>query len=311
MSKIPVIIDSDPGIDDLFAIMLANSSKLLDIKAVTAVAGNQTLDKTAQNALDIKKYLNMNCKIAKGASKPLNIELNTAGYVHGESGLGNISLERNFESFDERYAWDVIYDEAKKSEGKLKLIAIGPLTNIAIAILKYPNLKEYLDNIVIMGGSCFKGNVSAYSEFNIWCDPFAADVVFKSEIPITMVGLDVTMHALLYDEDIDTLNSIKSKLSNEVEKLLLYLKDIYTRFDVKGIALHDALSVAYVLNNEVLECKDYYVTIETRGKLNSGRTVVDLDNSHRDKKSNVSVAIDVNREMFINMLKDMFLYYKL
>lgn len=310
MFKIPVVIDTDPGIDDFFAIMLANSSDKLDIKAITSVAGNQTLDKTAQNALDISKYLKMNCTVAKGASKPLNIHFHTAEYIHGESGLGNIELLNSKCDFSRDYAWDIIYKEAKKSQGNLKIIAIGPLTNIAISILKYPDLKDYVDNIIIMGGSCNFGNISAYSEFNIWCDPFAADIVFKSEIPKIMVGLDVTMNTLLTEEEIISLVSIESNVTKETKKLLYYLKDKYRNLGIDGIALHDVLAVSYVINNEILECKDYYVAIETRGNLNKGRTVVDLDNSHRDKKKNVSVAINVNRKIFIDTLRDMILYYK-
>ena len=117
MFKIPVVIDTDPGIDDFFAIMLANSSEKLDIKAITSVAGNQTLDKTTKNALDISNYLKMNCVVAKGASKPLNIPLHTAEHIHGESGLGNIELSNSQYDVNGHYAWDIIYKEAKKSQG--------------------------------------------------------------------------------------------------------------------------------------------------------------------------------------------------
>ena len=179
MKNIPIIIDTDPGVDDFIAIMLANSCDKLDIRALTAVAGNQTLEKTVKNSLNIAELLKMDTRIAKGAEKPLNIDLMVADHVHGDSGLGPVVLKDSLRELDKDYAWDVIYQEAIKAEGKLQIIAIGPLTNIAIALMKYADLYKHIDKIVIMGGSTGIGNVRPYSEFNIWADPFAADVVFK------------------------------------------------------------------------------------------------------------------------------------
>ena len=158
MIKIPVILDTDPGVDDFMAIMLANSSDRLDIKAVTVVAGNQTLKKTSKNALDIASFLKMKTRIAKGAEKPVNKEIEIADEVHGESGIGSVVLPDGNLEFDSDYAWDVMYQEAVKAEGKLQIIAVGPLTNVAVAILKYRDLKHYVDRIVLMGGSTDYGN---------------------------------------------------------------------------------------------------------------------------------------------------------
>ena len=310
MKNIPIIIDTDPGVDDFIAIMLANSCDKLDIRALTAVAGNQTLEKTVKNSLNIAELLKMDTRIAKGAEKPLNIDLMVADHVHGDSGLGPVVLKDSLRELDKDYAWDVIYQEAIKAEGKLQIIAIGPLTNIAIALMKYADLYKHIDKIVIMGGSTGIGNVRPYSEFNIWADPFAADVVFKSGVPITMVGLNVTMETVLTPELVNEIKAVDSKLSKEMSQLLSHMANTYKGFGYDFVAVHDALAVACVIDPKLLEYKDYYVTIETRSSLNSGRTVVDLDRSHRDKKLNASVAIKGDIDKFVEMLKNMTRYYQ-
>lgn len=309
MEKIPVIIDTDPGVDDFLAIMLARSSKKLDIKGICAVGGNQTLELTSRNAIDIAEAIKLDAPVAKGAAKPLNHTIETAGHVHGESGIGDVVLPKATRDFDERYAWDLMYDEAKKNSGKLEIIAIGPLTNVAIALLKYPDIHQHIKRIVIMGGSTGVGNRTPYAEFNIWGDPFAADIVFKSEIPLVMVGLNATHQTMLNENDIEELKKIPSYLSDEIDKLLTGMLRVYKGFGHEGAVIHDALTIAYVMNEDVLECKDYYVAIETREGLNYGRTVVDLDNSHRDKKKNASVAMNVNVDMFKEMMKEMIKFY--
>lgn len=233
-----------------------------------------------------------------------------ADHVHGDSGLGPVVLKDSLRELDKDYAWDVIYQEAIKAEGKLQIIAIGPLTNIAIALMKYADLYKHIDKIVIMGGSTGIGNVRPYSEFNIWADPFAADVVFKSGVPITMVGLNVTMETVLTPELVNEIKAVDSKLSKEMSQLLSHMANTYKGFGYDFVAVHDALAVACVIDPKLLEYKDYYVTIETRSSLNSGRTVVDLDRSHRDKKLNASVAIKGDIDKFVEMLKNMMRYYQ-
>ena len=309
MKKIPVIIDTDPGVDDFLALTLANTSDKLDIRGICAVGGNQILEKTAQNALDIAKLIGLDVPVAKGAEKALNMPMENAGHVHGDSGIGNVVLEKSTKEFDKRYAWDMMYDEARLNEGELEIIAVGPLTNVAIALLKYPDIHKYIKRIVLMGGSATIGNRMPYSEFNIWGDPLAADIVFKSGIKIVMVGLNATHQTMLSEEEIEEIKKIPSRLSKEIGSLLDSMLEVYRGFGHKGPVIHDALAVAYVMNEDVLSCKDYYVAIETRSRLNYGRTVVDIDNSHRDKAKNASVAMGVDVDLFKKMIKDMVAYY--
>lgn len=305
MSKIPVIIDTDPGIDDFLAIMLAKSSAKLDIRAITAVCGNQTLEKTSKNALDIANLLDINVAVAKGAQTPLDRELYTAGDVHGENGIGNIYLEASSKEFDNRYAWDLIYDEAKKENGNLEIIAIGPLTNIAIAVLKYPELVNMVKRLTIMGGSASSGNRTEHAEFNIWADPLAADIVFKSGFNMVMVGLDVTRKTLLSEENIEEIKAIKSEHIDIIGSLLDEMFKRYKKLGNPGVVIHDALAVAYVIDESCLELKNCQVSIESRDEIRIGKTIVDLEG----KDKNVAVAFEVDFNLFKDLFEKMPLYY--
>lgn len=305
MSKIPVIIDTDPGIDDFLAIMLAKSSAKLNIRAITAVCGNQTLEKTSKNALDIANLLDINVAVAKGAQTPLDRELYTAGDVHGENGIGNIYLEASSKEFDNRYAWDLIYDEAKKENGNLEIIAIGPLTNIAIAVLKYPELVNMVKRLTIMGGSASSGNRTEHAEFNIWADPLAADIVFKSGFNMVMVGLDVTRKTLLSEENIEEIKAVKSEHIDIIGSLLDEMFKRYKKLGNPGVVIHDALAVAYVIDESCLELKNCQVSIESRDEIRIGKTIVDLEG----KDKNVAVAFEVDFNLFKDLFEKMPLYY--
>jgi len=305
MNRIPVVIDTDPGIDDFFAMMLAASSPALQVEAVTAVAGNQTLDTTAKNALDIAARLGLGCPVARGADRPLNIPLRTAGYIHGENGLGNLRLPAHDKQYAPGYAWDMIYQKAVEHGGALQVIALGPLTNIAIALLKYPDLHERISRIVLMGGSTETGNKTPYGEFNLVVDPLAADIVFKSGVPLVMVGLNVTMAARFSREELRCITGSSAPIAAECAAALDFLFGAYEKvMGTQEVALHDALAAAYVINPAVLGCKDLYVAVETRSPLNAGRTVVDLEKK-KDCPPNCSVALEVSAPLFLEMLGDM------
>lgn len=310
MERIPVIIDTDPGIDDFFAIMLANSCSKFDIKAITTVAGNQKSESVTKNALNIAEYFHIDTEIAKGAEKPLNIPLHTAGHIHGNSGLGNLQLKESTKSISQSYAWDVIYQQAVAEKGNLEIIAIGPLTNVAIALLKYPTLYKLIKRIELMGGSTETGNVSPYVEFNIGADPLAADIVFKSKIPLVMVGWNVTMPSGLTEEEVKMLTEIESPYTKDCTELLDFLHGINHRYGRVTIPLSDALAVAYAINPAVLDCIDCNVAVETKSGLNMGRTVADVNHTCEDMPINCRVAIGVNKAAYLDMLVQMMHYYQ-
>lgn len=306
MKKIPVIMDCDPGHDDAIALMLALGNEKIDVKAVTTSAGNQTPDKTLNNALRILSFLGRDdIEVAQGALKPLMRDLIIAPEVHGDSGLdGPYIPEPSFKA-SERTAVDVIADVLRNSEEKVTLIPTGPLTNIATFLLTYPELRDKIERISLMGGAADGGNWTPAAEFNILVDPEAADVVFKSGVPIVMCGLDVTHKAQVYDEDIEKFRG----LSNATGKLVAELLDFFAifhkdeRFGFKGAPLHDPCAVAYVIDPSIIETKKCHVEIETKGEFTLGATVVDYNDISK-KEKNADVAFNIDREKFIQMIYD-------
>lgn len=306
MKKIPVIMDCDPGHDDAIALMLALGNEKIEVKAVTTCAGNQTPDKTLNNALRVLTFLGIdNIEVAAGAKKPLMRDLIIAPEVHGESGLDGPELPNPGFKESNRSAVEVIADVLRSSDEKVTLIPTGPLTNIAIFLLTYPELKEKIERISLMGGAADGGNWTPAAEFNILVDPEAADIVFKSGVPITMCGLDVTHKAQVYDEDIEKFRGLTNATGKLVAELLdffaIYHKD--ERFGFKGAPLHDPCSVACIIDPSIVKTKKCHVDIETNGEFTLGATVVDY-NDILKKEKNVDVGFDIDREKFIQMIYD-------
>ncbi|MEQ2129020.1 pyrimidine-specific ribonucleoside hydrolase RihA [Caldanaerobacter subterraneus KAk] len=297
----PVIIDCDPGHDDAIALLLAFASDKLDVKAVTTVAGNQTIDKTFNNALKVLSFAGINTVVSKGAAKPLVRDLITAPEVHGESGLDGPILPPPTLKPSDKTAVETIIGILKESDEKITLIPTGPLTNVATVLLSEHEVKNKIERIVLMGGSMIGGNWTPAAEFNIVVDPEAASIVFNSGIPITMCGLDVTHKAQIYKEEIEKIRNIGNKVGVMVAELLDFYSKFYERFGFKGSPLHDPVAVAYVIDSTLVKSKMCHVDIETKGEFTDGCTVVDYYNITQ-KSKNVEVVLDIDRERFINML---------
>lgn len=306
--KRPVIIDCDPGVDDAVAVFMALAAENLDVRAITAVAGNQTLEKTSINALKLVDYAGFDIPVAKGASKPLLRELVTAAHVHGETGLGGIALPEPKRSFSSKNACDTIYEEALRSGQKLLIVALGPLTNIAVTLLKYPDIKERVERIILMGGSCGCGNDTPAAEFNIYADPDAAKIVFESGLPITMVGLDVTHKALIYPEENNEIALFNNGITRIAEKLLDHMIRFCGKHGFPGAVMHDPLAVAYAIDPDVMKTEKYHVDIETKGMYTSGKTVVDIYHV-TGKEPNIDVGMDIDRGRFASLFKRLMMSY--
>ncbi len=299
--RIPVIIDCDPGHDDAIALLLAFASPKLDVQAVTVVAGNQTLEKTLKNTKDLLSYAGVRTRVAAGAEKPLLRELTIAPEVHGESGLEGPTLPpADFKEVEET-AVELMREVLLRSEEKVVLIPTGPLTNVALLLLTYPELKDRIDYISLMGGACFGGNWTPAAEFNILVDPEAAKIVFESGIPIVMHGLDVTHRAQIYGDEIERIRSLEGQVPVMVAELLDFFSKYHVDFGFKGSPLHDPCAVAYVIDPTLFKVKPLHVDIETRGEFTTGATVVDYYNV-TGRPANAKVAFDVDRERFIDML---------
>jgi pyrimidine-specific ribonucleoside hydrolase len=306
--KKPVIIDCDPGIDDAVALFIAFAADNLDIRAITTVAGNVGIEKTTNNALKLVEYIGKSVRVARGASRPIMKEPVTAEEVHGSSGLGNMVIPEAKGSTYYKNAYDTIYEEAINYKGELQIIALGPLTNIALTLMKYPDIRKKISNITLMGGSIGLGNCTPSAEFNIYADPEAAKVVFGSGIDITMVGLDATHKALAFEEDIREILSLNNGPSEFTGKCMLSYLEFYRRHGFKGAALHDPSAVAAVIDESLLKTQYLYVNVETKGEFTSGKTVVDIYRV-TGKKPNVHVAVDIDRDRFINLVKELLKKY--
>jgi pyrimidine-specific ribonucleoside hydrolase len=297
----PVIIDCDPGHDDAIALLLACANPSLEVKGVTVVAGNQILSKTLQNTLNVLSYAGIEVEVAKGADKPLLRDLLIAPEVHGDSGLDGPKFPGATLGASNRSALELMEHVLTNSQEKVTLIPTGPLTNIAHLLMTYPELKNKIERISLMGGACFGGNWTPSAEFNILVDPEAAGVVFKSGVPITMSGLDVTHKALFYEEDVETVRSMGKKVSSMVVELLDFYYKFYRKMGFDGMPLHDPCAVAYVINPEIFTTKKCHVDIETRGEFTQGATVVDICDVWK-KSKNVDVALDIDRKAFCQMI---------
>ncbi len=307
----PVVFDTDPGIDDFFAMVLLHGSQMFDIKAVTPVAGNQSYDKVANNARDIVEFLGIDAYVTHGAKKPLFIAPENAGAVHGESGLGPLKLPKAKKDFADIFAWDAIYKEAKAADGKLHLIAVGPLTNIAITILKYPDIVNMLGKVTIMGGSATAGNHSAHGEFNIWADPHAAAIVFRSGLRnIKMVGLNAVAQMQIRPEMFKEVTDFDFRVREAVEAVYNFSLGNCERRGFKSYpGMPDAATVAALIDPEIMDFTRCYMDVETKSKTNFGRTVCDI-NGTWGKEANGEVAMKAYIERYGELLKKCFAFYK-
>lgn len=302
MKKIPVIIDCDPGHDDAIALILACASEKLDVLGVTTVGGNQTIEKTSKNALKVLEFIGKTIPVAKGADVPIRRELEIAPEVHGETGLDGPVLPDTKTVAIEATAVDFIAKCVMENQEKLCLIATGPLTNIAIFLLSYPELAEKIERISLMGGAAIGGNWSAAAEFNILVDPEAASIVFQSGIPITMAGLDVTHKARIYREDIEKIRSQGGRVACFVADLLDYFSKFHAEQCGWDFApLHDPCAVLYETAPELFSYKDCHVEIDLEGEHTLGCTVSDL-NGLTNKPENARVLLDIDREKMIELL---------
>lgn len=301
---LPVILDCDPGHDDAIALILALASPELKVLAVTTSAGNQTPDKTLNNALRILTLLGCDdIPVAAGAPKPLARELIIADNVHGESGLDGPKLPDPAFAPVAMTALELMAKCLRESPEPVTLVPTGPLTNIALLLAAHPELKQKIARIVLMGGAAGAGNWTPAAEFNIYVDPEAADMVFKSGLPITMCGLDVTHEAQVMDEDIERVRAITNPVAQCVAGLLdffmIYHRD--PKWGFAGAPLHDPCTIVWLLAPALFHGVECRVDIETGGTHTSGMTVVDRYGL-TGKPANALVLLGLDRAGFIDLL---------
>lgn len=302
-----IIIDTDPGQDDAVAILLALASPELDVLAITAVAGNVPLSLTQKNARKICELAGRtDIPVYAGADRPITRSLVTAEHVHGRTGLDGPDLPEPSMPLQEKHAVDYLVETImNEPDSAVTLCVLGPLTNIALAMIREPALSGRISEIVLMGGGYFEqGNVTPSAEFNIYVDPQAADVVFRSGVPIVMMPLDVTHKALTTNARVAAIRELGTPVAVATAELL----DFFDRYDEEkygtdGGPLHDPCVIAYLLKPDLFSGRQCNVEIETASELTMGATVVDWWGI-TDRPKNALVMRDIDADGFFALLTE-------
>ena len=306
MEKIPFWLDTDTGVDDAFALLAALHLRHAELVGSSAVAGNVTHDKTFRNARNVLAYFgHPEIPVYPGAGLPLKIPLQTAAYIRGNNGLGGAELPESEAPLETMPAWEAIYKAACRYDD-FEITAVGPLTNIAIAVQNYPDLKYRVKRIRIMGGVAQGGTWTPCGEFNICVDPHAAEIVFQSGIPIMMFGIDVTMKASVEPEDMDEIAAMNTRagrlFTNSMDLATIVNTERYGR---KAVAVHDVLPVLSYDYPELFSGVHCGVHVETEGIYTSGMTVTDIWSAKKYRMKNAEVMLEVDRPAFIHVFKDL------
>ncbi|KAA2273858.1 MULTISPECIES: ribonucleoside hydrolase RihC [Staphylococcus] len=278
---LPIIIDTDPGIDDAAALSVALLHPFFDVKMISTVNGNVNIEKTTANALKLKAFFNSDVPVHRGVAKPLINKAIDASQVHGESGMDGYDFPSiSNDQLASTNSITAMKDILLHSNTPITLIALGPLTNIALLISTFPEVKDHIREIVLMGGSSGRGNVTPLAEFNIYSDPEAAHIVFESDLPITMIGLDLARQSLLTHDYLASFEHM-SRTSSMLYQIFQHYRE---KDFAKVLKLYDVFTVLYLLDPESYETILASVRIELHGTLTKGATVVDYDSPYPNCK---------------------------
>lgn len=312
-----VIIDTDPGVDDAFAILLALNSPELKVEALTVVPGNVDGRQGLENALKIVSLAGRcDVIVAGGAKHPLNQKLITAQYWHGPNGLAGVELPASKCKADSRFGPDLIIELVHQFPHEITLVPVGPLTNIALAVSKDPSIVPLVKNIVIMGGSITGGNVNGAAEANIYNDPEAASIVFSAGWVVTMIGSDVGERTLITRKEVAQFQAAHGPQSDFIAKLADFYLTRSEKSGYQGAAMYDPLAVATAIDPSLVTLKDMHVDVETKGEFTRGETVANRMGSdennvlHGDHyeiegvielKPNARVCVESNAARFLQL----------
>ena len=301
-----VIMDCDPGHDDAIALLLASRADNIRILGVTTVAGNSYLENVTRNARKVLDYAGVtDVDVYAGASKPMMRDLYrlTGAIIHGEDGLGGPTIPDAVTPVRPEHAVEFIIRTLRECPEKVTLIPTGPLTNIAMVLLQAPDVKDKIDRIVIMGGAIYDpGNVTSAAEFNIYQDPEAARIVFQSGCNIYLNTLDISMKAVFYEEDKESIRAQGGKIPTFVAELLDFFGATHVEhFGFFACPIHDALCVGVLIDDELVEWEHTYVDISCAEELTRGETVADLWNV-TGHEPNCYISKKVDRERFVKMI---------
>lgn len=272
----PILIDCDPGIDDAIALLLAAGSPAVELRAVTTVAGNVPQPLVTRNARYLCALAGIQAPIAAGCDRPLVRPPVAAGDIHGAEGLGGLQVEGPLAPLAAGHAVDLIVETVLAAPGEVTLVPIGPLTNVALALRREPRLASAAREVVLMGGSTGRGNVTPAAEFNVFVDPEAAAAVFGASWKVTMVGLNLTHQAQATPSVRASVRALAGGAARVAADLLDWGAAGYPRGGMEGPPIHDACAVARVIDPGLVECVPASIEVETQGRATSGMTVTGL-----------------------------------
>jgi len=296
MDKRKLIIDCDPGHDDAIMLLLAISRKEFDILGVTTESGNQSIEKTTQNAINVCEYLGADLKFYKGPAHPIIKEVQLCPEIHGETGLDGFIFPKYNKKVEDENAISFMIRTLLEND-KVTVVTTGPATNLALALRVEPKIKEHIDEIVMMGGSTDNGNITPAAEFNTLCDPEAFDIIFKSGLKVKMVGLNITRQVLVTNEIIERMEKINNKASVLFSDLMkVYNQNQFKTFGIEAGPLHDPVTLVSLINPDVVKYDLMDVTVDLSHGESYGRTNCDTFH-YKTKGGNIYVAmgIDVNK----------------
>jgi purine nucleosidase len=312
-----VIIDTDPGTDDALAILLALRSPELRVEALTVVAGNVMASVGLENALKVLSLAGRcDVPVAEGAQHPLHAKLNIEPFWNGPGGLGGAELPPANCKADPRFGPDVIIDLVHKYPHEITIIGVGPETNLALAILKDPTIVPLVKRVILMAGSISGGNVNGAAEFNVYCDPDAADLVFRAGWPVTMVGLDVTEITLISSAQVKQIERSGGAEAKFAATVAGFQVGLYQGTGFGGGAIHDALAVGVAIDPTFVKLRAIHIDVETEGRIARGETVANrlgtvdhvvdkgdhLETVGVDEvKPNAQVAVGIDSERFLKL----------
>ena len=309
MERRPVCIDCDPGIDDAVALMMAFQAAELDVRGISAVAGNVGLERTLGNALKIVELSGAAAPVYAGADRPMFGAPIAAEHFHGEDGLLGAELPAPVRMPEAGPAWEALRREAEAWGGALEVVATGPLTNLGIALSLYPELAGLVRCVTMMGGAAAFGNTTPAAEFNVLADPEAAELVFRSGIPVVMCGLDVTHSTYITAREVEELAALGSVQA----RLAAYfmgsgIEENARQFRTGGAPLHDPCAMMYAIDRSLFESKPCWIGVERHGKVTRGKTVTDAY-SDAKRTANARLVTGSDREGFIRRMMELFVGY--
>jgi purine nucleosidase len=298
-----IIIDTDPGIDDALAILLAIASPELSLEGLSIVHGNCSLEQATKNGLSILELANAgHIPLAKGCELPLVQPSLLAPETHGNTGLGYAKLPEPRIKPTVQHGCDFLIGQVMSNSGEITLVAVGPLTNVAMAIRKEPMFAKSLKELIIMGGAIrHEGNQTALAEFNTYVDPHAAHIVFHAGIPTTLVPLDVTYQCILTPSDVKRLNRIDSPITKFIDGSTRFYMEFHDEYQhIEGCAINDPLALALAFMPELCTYEEHFVDVDISGGVSMGKTFADFYNYNK-KPANMKVALGVRPRDFIEL----------